>query len=127
MTTTDRPGTVDTVSLGRKLLAAREAKGWTTDEVLIQMHQRLPRALFMSRTKINALELGRTAKPDPFDVAALAYIYDIGVGELDEGIAEALVECARVIPMTGNQNTSAGVEGDAHQSRCSATRQAVAA
>jgi transcriptional regulator with XRE-family HTH domain len=86
----------DRQQLGRLLRSAREGKGFTIDDVMVELRVRnLPDMMAMSRTKINNIENGTIAKVDPHDVQILAAVYGVTVESLSPAMAEALETFAR--------------------------------
>lgn len=77
--------------LGRRLMEARKAMGFTMEDVIVQLAlKNLPKQMSMSKGKIGHLEKGYYEKPDPFDIEVLAAIYKKKVEELSPEAAEAL-------------------------------------
>jgi transcriptional regulator with XRE-family HTH domain len=110
----DEP-TPNTTTLGRRLLAARTEAGMTTDDVIDALKAALPRHMVMSRTKLNQLEKGHVAKPDPFDVELLAAVYGREVRDLSESIADDLERVRRFVLIRG------GDDGGSPGSPCTPT------
>lgn len=97
----DETTTTPTV-LGARLLAAREARQMTTDDVIDELKRQLPKTMVMSRTKLNHLERGVTAHPDPFDVERLAAIYGVTLASLSPELAAQVEAHRRFVVVDGD-------------------------
>lgn len=85
-----------TTTIGERLRHAREVKGMSYDDVMMDLARRFPtNTLIPSKTTINNLEMGATKKPSPHVIELLCAVYDVKLADIAPEMVDDLVAFQR--------------------------------